>query len=96
MAPDNSEEIRASLRAEFSIPFDHKLLLMVGSGFITKGLDRILLGIASLPKSLREKTHLIAIGQDKPSAFIRIAKRLGIDKNVTIRIIESVSGEISV
>jgi UDP-glucose:(heptosyl)LPS alpha-1,3-glucosyltransferase len=84
MAPENSDEVRASLREEFSIPFDHKLLLMVGSGFITKGLDRILLGISNLPSALREKTHLIAIGQDKPSTFTRIAKSLGINENVII------------
>lgn len=84
MAPDNSEDIRVSLRAEFSIPEDHHLLLMVGSGFITKGLDRILLGLSSLPKDLRDITHLIAIGQDNPSTFLRMAKRLEVQGNVTI------------
>lgn len=84
MAPDNSIEIRKSLRLEFSIPEDHKLLLMVGSGFITKGLDRILLGISSLSKHIQEKTHLIAIGQDNPSTFLRMAKRLKIHENVII------------
>ena len=84
MAPDNSIEIRESLRAEFSIPQDHKLLLMVGSGFITKGLDRILLGVSSLSSEIREKIHLIAIGQDNPSRFLRMAKRLGIQENVII------------
>jgi len=84
MAPDNSEDIRISLRSEFSIPHDHKLLLMVGSGFITKGLDRILLGLSKLPETLRNKTHLIAIGQDNPSTFLKMAKRLEVQGMVTI------------
>ena len=84
IAPDNSQEIRAGFRAEFKIEDDGYLLLMVGSGFITKGLDRILLGISSLPAEVLKKTQLIAVGQDNPNAFTRMAKRLEIEKQVTI------------
>ncbi len=84
IAPENSEQIRADFRAEFSIAEDENLLLMVGSGFITKGLDRILLGLSSLPTSIQQKTRLLAVGQDSPNAFLRLAKRLGVSENVTI------------
>jgi UDP-glucose:(heptosyl)LPS alpha-1,3-glucosyltransferase len=84
IAPENSKEIRASLRAEFELSDDEILLLMVGSGFITKGLDRILLGMGALPESVKSKTRLIAIGQDAPDTFERMAKRLGLSRNVEI------------
>ena len=84
VAPDNSEEIRGQLRQEFGLGDDEILLLMVGSGFITKGLDRILLGMDALPEPIRSKTRLIAIGQDAPESFERMAKRLGLKNNTEI------------
>jgi UDP-glucose:(heptosyl)LPS alpha-1,3-glucosyltransferase len=84
IAAENSEEIRAALRQEFELGEDETLLLMVGSGFITKGLDRILLGMQALPEQIRAKTQLIAIGQDAPESFEKMAKRLGLNNNVEI------------
>jgi UDP-glucose:(heptosyl)LPS alpha-1,3-glucosyltransferase len=63
---------------------DETLLLMVGSGFITKGLDRILLGMKALPTPVRRKTRLIVIGQDAPAAFERMAALLGLKDRVVI------------
>ena len=83
-APPNAVDIREELRQEFSISDNDFLLLMVGSGFITKGLDRILLGLASLPDEVRSRTRLIAIGQDSPKNFERMADRLGISERVQI------------
>ena len=60
------------------------LLLMVGSGFVTKGLDRILQAVASLPESEKMNCRMIAIGQDAPGAFQRMAQRLGIGDRVEI------------
>lgn len=57
---------------------------MVGSGFITKGLDRILLGMKSLPAAVKHSTRLIVIGQDSPAAFERIATTLGLRDRVQI------------
>jgi len=84
IAPTNSAAIRDAFRAEFSIEDDQYLLLMVGSGFITKGLDRILLGMSSLPPEVLDKTRLMAVGQDNPNTFLRMAKRLGVERKVTI------------
>jgi UDP-glucose:(heptosyl)LPS alpha-1,3-glucosyltransferase len=83
-APANSEEIRAALRDEFEVMDDETLLLMVGSGFITKGLDRILLGMKALPSEVRRKTRLMVIGQDTPAAFERMAELLGLKDRVLI------------
>ncbi len=84
IAPADSSEIRAAMRSELELKDDDILLLMVGSGFITKGLDRILTGIAALPAGLRARVQLVAIGQDAPGAFKRLAGRLGIRKQVRI------------
>lgn len=82
--PDNADSIRQALRLEFAIPENDILLLMVGSGFKTKGLDRSLLAIAALPPAVRERCQLIVIGQDKADAFIRMSKRLNIADRVRI------------
>jgi UDP-glucose:(heptosyl)LPS alpha-1,3-glucosyltransferase len=78
MAPPDAGEIRAEFRREFGLADDDRLLLAIGSGFKTKGLDRSLRALASLPEGLRRRTRLIAMGNDNPKAFIRMAKRLGL------------------
>lgn len=83
-APPNAAAIRADFRREFGLADDDFLLLQVGSGFKTKGLDRSLLALAHLPEALRQRTRLIAIGQDAPTQFQLQAKTLGIGEQVSI------------
>jgi len=74
--------IRKSVRSELIIGDDEIMLLMVGSGFKTKGLDRSLSALASLPEVLRKKTKLFIIGRGKPESFENIARRLNIDRQI--------------
>jgi UDP-glucose:(heptosyl)LPS alpha-1,3-glucosyltransferase len=83
-APGNAAEIRAAFRAEFGLAEDDLLLVQIGSGFKTKGLDRSLQALAALPDALRRRTRLIAIGADEPSAFRRMAVSLGLAERVEI------------
>lgn len=83
-APGNAVEIRAAFRAEFGLAEDDLLLVQIGSGFKTKGLDRSLQALAALPDALRRRTRLIAIGADEPSAFRRMAASLGLAERVEI------------
>ncbi len=83
-APINADEIRAEFRTEFNLRDDQYLLLQVGSGFKTKGLDRTLKALASLPTELRERTRLMVIGQDNPKPFVMQAAALGLSKQVDI------------
>ncbi|GAB3105372.1 glycosyltransferase family 4 protein [Aestuariicella hydrocarbonica] len=69
---------RRAFRQEFQLSDDETLLLMVGSGFKTKGLDRALLALASLPQAQLLKTRFFIVGQDTPSRFKRQAKKLGV------------------
>ena len=83
-APANAAQIRAEFRREFGLVDDELLLLQVGSGFKTKGLDRSLQALANLPPGLRSRTRLIAIGQDSPAFFQRQANALGVAEQVSI------------
>ncbi|MFT7218758.1 MAG: UDP-glucose:(heptosyl)LPS alpha-1,3-glucosyltransferase, partial [Candidatus Azotimanducaceae bacterium] len=82
IAPPNRSEVRRSFRKEMALG-DDVLLLLIGSGFVTKGLDRALIGLAALPEKLQSRVHLYVIGQDAPGAFRRMATRLGVQEQVT-------------
>jgi UDP-glucose:(heptosyl)LPS alpha-1,3-glucosyltransferase len=76
--------VRAELRGAFGVADDELLVLFIGSGFITKGLDRALQAVAALPPELRERVTLFVIGQDSPGRFLSLAEELGIEQRVTI------------
>lgn len=80
----NLEELpkRDALRASLGIKQDENLVLLIGSGFATKGLDRAIVAMAALPPELLEKTKLFVVGQDKIEPFQRLAKRLDVVENV--------------
>ncbi|WP_457673158.1 glycosyltransferase family 4 protein [Thiolapillus sp.] len=84
MAGSDAEELRRDLREEFGVADDEKLILCIGSGFKTKGLDRSLKALAALPARLREKTRLIAIGSDNGDPFVRLASRLGVGERFLV------------
>ncbi|MFT6300420.1 MAG: UDP-glucose:(heptosyl)LPS alpha-1,3-glucosyltransferase [Saprospiraceae bacterium] len=81
--PANFADIRECFRKEFELDAGDILLLQIGSGFRTKGLDRSLRAISALPLELRSRTQLYVIGQDDPKEFISLAKSLGISNMVT-------------
>ena len=83
-APANAAEIRAEFRREFGLADDQLLLVQIGSGFKTKGLDRSLKALASLPRELKKRTRLIVIGQDDPRPFLLQIKALGLSDQVQI------------
>jgi len=76
---DNAYDIRNKLRYEFGLNgSDKKIILMVGSGFKTKGVDRAIYAVSSLPSALLEKTVMLIAGIGNVKPFKRLAKRLGI------------------
>lgn len=76
IAPDNAERLRTDTRRQLKVTDDEVLLLALGSGFKTKGLDRSIELLAALVK--QRKARLLVVGQDKSAAFIAQAKRLGV------------------
>jgi UDP-glucose:(heptosyl)LPS alpha-1,3-glucosyltransferase len=83
-APANAAQIRAEFRREFQLAEDDLLLVQIGSGFKTKGLDRSLRALAALPPDLKSRTRLIVIGQDDPKPFLLQMRALGVADQVQI------------
>ncbi len=82
--PGDTIQIRAEVREEFGFGFDDQLMLLIGSGFKTKGLDRAILALAALPEEMRKRTRLLAVGQDNPRFFQKMASQLGLAANVRV------------
>ena len=80
LAGDNYQQLRQAKRQELGLDDNEQMLLMVGSGFKTKGLDRSLKAIAALPDELRQQVRLYVVGQDNIKPFQRMAVSLGLDK----------------
>ena len=66
---------RKQLRAEFNLPTDAQVLLTVGSAFVRKGLDRLIIALAQLPEAQRLNTWIVAVGEDKAEPMYRIADK---------------------
>jgi len=75
-------ETRVRLRRDHGWSTEEQLLLLVGSGFRVKGLDRAIQSLASLPKEALERTRLVVIGQSHPAEFAVLAKQLGVSDRV--------------
>jgi UDP-glucose:(heptosyl)LPS alpha-1,3-glucosyltransferase len=73
---------RDEVRREFRLEQDDRFLLMVGSDFRRKGVDRAIRALASLPGELKRKTHLFILGEGKPRPFKKLSSRLGVDQRV--------------
>jgi len=78
IAPPDHLSRRTTLRAELGISEVTPMLLFLGSGFRTKGLDRALHTLAGLP----DDTRLFVVGDDKAAPYQRLARRLGIEGRV--------------
>lgn len=83
IAPENNEAIRQQVRSRFGITQDQHLLLMVGSSFKTKGVDRSMRALANLPEALRAQCRLFILGQDNPKRMLPLADELGISEYIT-------------
>ena len=80
--PDNAHEIRTRLRRTIGISEDTFMILMVGSHFRTKGVDRSIRALASLPAECRERSVLVVVGDDRQGPFKRLANRYNVQNRV--------------
>ena len=76
------EKNRNKIRKKLKLTESDNLLLMIGSHFHTKGVDRALLALASLPLALQKSTYLFIIGKGDEKKYLQQAKKLGIVNNV--------------
>ncbi|MBB3047317.1 UDP-glucose:(heptosyl)LPS alpha-1,3-glucosyltransferase [Litorivivens lipolytica] len=79
--PDHYNERRALLRKKFDWQDDETLVLFVGSGFRTKGLDRAIRAFSEL-KASRPKSRLLILGKDRAEKFVKLATQLGVSESV--------------
>lgn len=84
-SPDSHERLarRQRVRSALGLADDELLLLFIGSGFIKKGLDRVLLALKAMPEKLLARVRLMVVGRDNAEPFRRMAIRLGIDARVS-------------
>lgn len=80
--PENADEIRTRVRQTLELKEADKLLLMIGTGYKRKGVDRAMTALASLPEPLRSHTFLLVAGEDKLKKYKALAKQLGIASQV--------------
>lgn len=73
---------RAEIREEFGVADDDLILLAVGSRFRTKGIDRVIHALASLPDALRNRCKLLVVGHGKYGLLKRMAGRLKVAEQV--------------
>ncbi len=83
--PDSEEtvrRIRAEVRAEFSMSDDTFFLIQVCSGFHTKGVDRTLHALRSLPEEILERCKLVIVGRENSRRFEKLAGMLNLENQV--------------
>jgi UDP-glucose:(heptosyl)LPS alpha-1,3-glucosyltransferase len=81
-APNNAAAVRQTLRSQYALTPSQHLVLFVGSGFKTKGLDRALLAFARLPNSILLRSYFFIIGKDHKESFSDLATSLKIKDRV--------------
>jgi UDP-glucose:(heptosyl)LPS alpha-1,3-glucosyltransferase len=84
MAPENSVQIRRDFRREFGIGNDEFILLQVGTGHPVKGVDRSIRALASLPETIKYRTRLFILGNDRQGRYDGLAAQLGIAERIRI------------
>lgn len=75
---------RLALRADFGLAADQRVLLMVGSNYQRKGLDRAIAALAALPAEQRAGLQLWVVGKGERSPFEKLAQDLGVAEQVKI------------
>lgn len=81
--PPDAQARRAAKRRELGIDDGGVLLLEVGSGFFTKGVDRAVAAVGALPGQLRSRVRLAVAGQGRQDGMSQLADRLGIGGQVS-------------
>lgn len=80
--PEADSRLRAAARQKLGLGEGERLLLMVGSGFRTKGVDRTLRALAALPANWAVRTRLVILGRGDSRPLLRLAGRLGVAERV--------------
>ena len=80
--PIDADKRKEFFREQLGIDLQSTVLLMVGTGFKTKGVDRSIAALASLPDKLRATTQLLVVGEDNIPVYESMAADAGVSKKV--------------
>ena len=80
--PGPVRSVREEARRQLGASGDELVVLFIGSGFRTKGLDRAIMAIASLPLELKTRARLIVVGRDRQAPFEQLATQHGVADQV--------------
>jgi UDP-glucose:(heptosyl)LPS alpha-1,3-glucosyltransferase len=80
---EDADEIRSRTRSSLGVREDEIMLFdAVGGGFKTRGVDRSIAALASLPDEIRNNTRLFIAGSGNAKSYMKLARKLGIDDRV--------------
>jgi UDP-glucose:(heptosyl)LPS alpha-1,3-glucosyltransferase len=77
-----TEKEKPVLRDKLGLASDDYMLLNVGSRFKTKGIDRAIIALATLPEDLKQRSKLFVVGDDNAKPFVTLAKTQGVGDQV--------------
>lgn len=75
-APDNREQMRSHWRQQFGFSEKQTVILAVGADFKRKGLARTLYAVNSLPQSIRDNVHIVAVGDQNHRTYTKLGEKL--------------------
>lgn len=82
LACKNPHAARIALCHELGLSFDTKIILCLGSGYKTKGVDISISAFAKLIGITTDKIALVIVGKDDPYTYRQQAAQAGIDQQV--------------
>jgi UDP-glucose:(heptosyl)LPS alpha-1,3-glucosyltransferase len=82
--PADADRRRKATREALGVAPKAWLLLALGSQFDTKGVDRAVRALATLPPALRQRTWLAVAGQGKTAPLLALARRLGVAERLLL------------
>lgn len=79
---EHQQRLRLAVRKQFQLEKDDYCLLLAGSSFKTKGLDRAIKAMHALPESIKKRTQFLVLGQDNPNVYKKLAKRYHLNSRI--------------
>jgi len=81
---EDAVQLRAKFREKYDIDEHEWVLLMIGSGYQRKGMDRALRAVAALSPDLRALCRVFVVGKVREKPLRRLSKHLGMASQLTI------------
>lgn len=81
--PANADEIRSRKRQELGLNENDAAIILVGTNYMRKGVDRVLAAIAALPQEQRSQLRFFLAGNDDTVKVNKLAAKYEVASNFT-------------